>query len=442
VIIGGKTWPKDRRWIIAICIASLVTVAAYAAEWASDGRLPGGGSRTGLAAGIVGGLIIGFELLLWPRKRVRSWRLGSAQSWLRAHIWLGILAVPLVLMHARLLFIGGLLNWALMLLFFMVIASGIWGLVLQQYLPQAILDHVPAETIYEQIGHVARQQCRDVEKIVDAMCEHDPAGHAADNASRHGPPDDEDEDDADDDEHAVITGFRSMTGIQGKVVETLALYAPIPGTLPIRRAFVAEIRPYLLDGAASGAVIAQPHAAARRVAARQARQAQVAGDAAAARDGSGRRRGRAAAHGLARVRAAAAAEQADPHAGAARALGRAGRLGRDAARPRSQITRKHRGARRPSRGARERQGKEPAGRLSRLASDQRAVAPRRADSRARARTAAMARKGGGLSCLGWSVVSRRVAPRLSGCCASTAALRARDRRRRIRPARPGAASSR
>jgi len=122
---------------------------------------------------------------------------------------------------------------------------------------------VPAETIYEQIGHVARQQCRDVEKIVDAMCEHDPAGHAADDASRRGPPDDEDEDDADDDEHAVITGFRSMTGIQGKVVETLALYAAIPGTLPIRRAFATEIRPYLLDGAASGAAIAQPHVAAR-----------------------------------------------------------------------------------------------------------------------------------------------------------------------------------
>ena len=268
MIIGGRTWPKDRRWIIAICIASLATAAAYAAEWASDGRLPGGSSRTGLAAGIVGGLIIGFELLLWPRKRVRSWRLGSAQSWLRAHIWLGILAVPLVLMHARLLFIGGLLNWALMTLFFLVIASGVWGLVLQQYLPQAMLDHVPAETIYDQIGHVSRQQCRDVEKLVDALCEHDPAVHAAENASRHGPADDED--DADDDEHAVVTGFRSMTGIQGKVVETLALYAAIPGTLPLRRTFFTEIRPYLLDGRASGAAVAEPHAATRRFAALRA----------------------------------------------------------------------------------------------------------------------------------------------------------------------------
>lgn len=274
MIIGGKTWPKDRRWIIAVTIAAVATAFAYAAEWAGDGRLPGGSSRTGLVAGIAGGLIIAFELLLWPRKRVRSWRLGSAQSWLRAHIWLGLLSVPLVLMHARLLFIGGLLNWALMTLFFLVIASGILGLVLQQYLPQAMLEHVPAETIYEQIGHVARQQCRDLEKLVDAICEHDPAAHASASAIRHGDsaeenedPDDEPgnaaADDDGDDEHATITGFRSMTGIQGKVIETMAIYSAIPGTLPIRRAFFADIRPYLVEGRGCGAAVAQPLAASR-----------------------------------------------------------------------------------------------------------------------------------------------------------------------------------
>jgi hypothetical protein len=258
VIIGGRTWPKDRRWIIAITIATLATAAAYVAEWSAEGRMPGGSSRTGLVAGIAGGLIIVFELLLWPRKRVRSWRLGSAQSWLRAHIWLGVLALPLVLMHARLLFIGGLLNWALMTLFLLVIASGVWGLVMQQYLPRTLLEDVPAETIHDQIDHVARQQCHETEKLVDALCERDPLHGHADHAETGAA-----DDTADDDEHAVVTGFRSMTGIQGKVVETLAIYAAIPGTLPIRRSFFAEIRPYLLDGRAAGAALAQPQAAAR-----------------------------------------------------------------------------------------------------------------------------------------------------------------------------------
>jgi len=258
VIIGGKTWPKDRRWIVAICLVSLVAITAYGAEWAAAGRLPGGSSRTGLAAGIVAGVIIAFELLLWPRKRVRSWRLGSAQSWLRAHIWLGLLAVPLSLLHARLLFIGGLINIALMTLFFIVIISGIWGLVMQQYLPRVMLEQLPAETIRDQIDHVARQQCRDLDRLVDALCERDPGDAAVHRSGDHAVP----LDDADDD-HAVVTGFRSMTGIQGKVVETLPIYSEIPGTLPIRHRFRDTIRPYLLDGEQAGGTVGSWTAAQR-----------------------------------------------------------------------------------------------------------------------------------------------------------------------------------
>jgi len=282
VIIGGTTWPKDRPWIAGIALATVLASACYAVEWSADGRLPGGSSRTGFGAGVVAGAIIVFELLLWPRKRVRSWRLGSAQSWLRAHVWLGLLAVPLVLLHSRLLFVGGLLNLALLALFFAVIASGVWGLVLQQYLPRAILEQVPAETIYDQIEHVSRQQCRETAKLVDAVCEAEPMrghGDAADDHARdraddhadgrgdaadhdHDADRDRHHDDVDDDEHAVVTGFRSMTGIQGRVVETLAVYTAIPGTLPLRRRFFADVRPYLLAGKASGSPLAGAAASA------------------------------------------------------------------------------------------------------------------------------------------------------------------------------------
>ncbi len=261
MIIGGTTWPKDRRWVVGIAVAAAAAIVAYGLEWRHLGHLPGGSSRVGLVCGIVGGLIILFELLLWPRRRVRSWRLGSAQSWVRAHVWLGLLAVPLVLLHARLLFIGGLLNQALMVVFFLVIASGIWGLVLQQSIPRALLEQVPAETIYDQIDHVARQQCRDAWRLVDASCEAD--GH---DGAHHGDGAVADDDllgDGEEADHAVITGFRSMTGIQGRVVETLAVHAVIPGTREIRRRFVAEIRPYLLAGGRSGSALVVPSGAAR-----------------------------------------------------------------------------------------------------------------------------------------------------------------------------------
>ena len=253
MIIGGKTWPQDRKWIIAISAVSLLAVVAYVAEWAAEGRLPGGSSRTGFLYGIAGGLIILFEILLWPRKRVRSWRIGSAQLWLRAHVWLGLLSVPLVVMHARLFFIGGLMNQALMFTFVIVIASGIWGLVLQQFLPKLLLEQVPAETIYDQIEHVAAQQCADAEKLVRALCEpsHARPGAETMNAVGHVPdrpaeqhehePHHQHQPNDDNAEYAVVTGFRSMTGIQGKVLETVPLYSMIPGTGEISRRFFAEL---------------------------------------------------------------------------------------------------------------------------------------------------------------------------------------------------------
>jgi hypothetical protein len=230
--------------VAGVVLAAAACAAWYAVEWTQSGRLPGGSSRPGFVFGIVGGLIIVFELLLWPRKRVRSWRLGSAQSWLRAHVWLGLLSLPLVLMHARLLAIGGLFNVALMAVFLAVIASGIWGLVLQQFIPKTILDEVPAETIREQIEHVAARECADVERLVRAVCE--PEGDA-DHAANPG---------ADAAEFAVVTGFRAMTGIQGRVLETIPVYTVIAGTRAITRRFYGDVRPYLLSGAGGGAPLA------------------------------------------------------------------------------------------------------------------------------------------------------------------------------------------
>jgi hypothetical protein len=257
VIIGGKHWAKDLRWIIACSLVATVAIAAYGREWLESPPLPpGGSSRSGFVCGILGGLIIVFEMLLWPRRRVRAWRLGSAQAWLRAHVWLGLLAVPLVLMHARLLFIGGLLNWALMATFALVIASGVWGLVLQQYLPTMLLEHVPAETIYDQIEHVAAQQARDAERLVRSLCE-------ADAAVAGGGHDHVADEESEETDHAVVTGFRSLTGIQGKVLETLPIYGVIPGTREIRRHFFSEIRPYLLEGRRTGSTLASAPAAER-----------------------------------------------------------------------------------------------------------------------------------------------------------------------------------
>jgi Fe-S-cluster-containing dehydrogenase component len=42
----------------------------------------------------------GARRLLSARKRVRTWRIGSAQAWMRVHIWLGLIAVPCIWFHS------------------------------------------------------------------------------------------------------------------------------------------------------------------------------------------------------------------------------------------------------------------------------------------------------------------------------------------------------
>ena len=136
-------------------------------------------STPGLTFGIVGGLLILFEFFLWPRKTLfRVWRIGRTQTRLRCSIWLGLLTVPLVVLHSW-RELGGTLTTALVLLFASVIASGIWGLVLQQFLPRAMLAQVPAETIYTQIDFVVDGFLRESRMLVASVCEKSLASNAA-----------------------------------------------------------------------------------------------------------------------------------------------------------------------------------------------------------------------------------------------------------------------
>src|ERR1700743_2366351 len=100
-----------------------------------------------------------FAALLGARKKVPVWRVGRAQTWMRGHLWLGLITLPLILFHAGFAFRGPL-TLVLMMLLFVVYASGILGAALQHYLPSMITARVPLETIYEEIPHV-RQQLRD-----------------------------------------------------------------------------------------------------------------------------------------------------------------------------------------------------------------------------------------------------------------------------------------
>ena len=143
----------------------LLTAVWHALDSMSNGRLVSGSSLPGLVTGSIAAAIILFELLLWPRKKLRRWKLFPTRFWLSAHIWLGLATGPLAFIHSGYRF-GGKFSTTLMCLLLFVIASGVYGWVLQMVIPKWMLGNLPQETILSQIDDVLIQSALDARRIL------------------------------------------------------------------------------------------------------------------------------------------------------------------------------------------------------------------------------------------------------------------------------------
>jgi len=172
-------------WFFFVVIATIVAGWIYLGNFHS-GRLPApfalpralvqqptqhrsvGGTPVGLIFGAVAFAIFIFGALLSLRKRVALWPVGTVQSWMRAHIWLTLLTVPLIFLHSGFRF-GGPMTVLLMVLYSIVMLSGVYGLILQHKIPQIMKERLPSETIYEQIPHIRSQLFLAAEKMRDSL---------------------------------------------------------------------------------------------------------------------------------------------------------------------------------------------------------------------------------------------------------------------------------
>lgn len=180
-LFGSADWPQQRR-SAALVLASYVAVGILYV-WKRDQIR--GSTLPGFLAGLTASTIIvydaSFALRRW--ERLRNWiarRLHvsrterlvpcrPAHDRLRRHIWLGLLSVPLVYLHCG-PYWGGTLSSALFVGFALVIASGVYGLLLQQFLPRLMRLEVPDETIYAQIPELIEQLRWEAELLVQATC--------------------------------------------------------------------------------------------------------------------------------------------------------------------------------------------------------------------------------------------------------------------------------
>jgi hypothetical protein len=239
--------------VVFLLAATALSCAWYFFSSLGSSQWPGGGSRPGLVFGVAGGLLILFEFALWGRKKVRAWRIGRVQTWMIAHIWLGLLTVPLLVLHSGFRW-GGSLSTVLMVLFLVVIASGVWGLILQQFLPTRMLNQVPAETIHSQIERMVRFMIDDAQRLVYATCGPAPGEESMEadpEEVEHGAPI----------SHLTVGAVQTVGSVQGKVLVTKVPKAAVPGSEPLREIFRSSIAPYLKEGRRSVSPLALPNKA-------------------------------------------------------------------------------------------------------------------------------------------------------------------------------------
>jgi hypothetical protein len=159
----------QRGWALASLAFLAISAFVYVLHAFESPQGPRGGSAIGLMFGIIGfGLMI-FAALLGARKRVPTWRIGRAQAWMRGHLWLGFLALPMILFHSGFHF-GGTLTRVLMWLLIITVFSGVFGAALQHYIPRAMTSDVPLETIYDEIGRVRALLREEADRAVESIC--------------------------------------------------------------------------------------------------------------------------------------------------------------------------------------------------------------------------------------------------------------------------------
>jgi hypothetical protein len=170
VIINRQHWAWAAFVILASVAASLLYVGEFhpghvpgwiklPASWHRDVHETGrsvAGTPLGLIYGSVAAAIFVFAALLGVRRKRPTLKVGRTQTWLKAHIWLTVLTIPLVLLHCDFRTGSPMTRWFLVI-YAIVMASGFFGLALQHLLPRLMKEQVTGETIFEQIPHILDQ---------------------------------------------------------------------------------------------------------------------------------------------------------------------------------------------------------------------------------------------------------------------------------------------
>lgn len=151
----SRRWRRRAFWVFLLLAASYVLYA-----WRVD--FTHGGSPMGITYGVLGTLSILVLLYFGVRKRDYRSTLGTLEAWLQSHIYLGLLAAVLILLHTGFRFQDKVAISAFAVLL-VVVASGVWGAVVYTSAPRRLTEvegDLAPEKMPEQLNQFARTMAR------------------------------------------------------------------------------------------------------------------------------------------------------------------------------------------------------------------------------------------------------------------------------------------
>jgi hypothetical protein len=129
---------RRMRWLKVSLVLCLVAILGYA--FADVEPRPNGGTWYGYTLGTIGAGLIVWLSLLGVRKRAMTAGHWSLKAWTSAHVYLGLSLIVIATLHTGFEF-GWNVHTLAYVLMILVIASGVYGIVVYAMLPQALSDN-------------------------------------------------------------------------------------------------------------------------------------------------------------------------------------------------------------------------------------------------------------------------------------------------------------